>query len=170
MSKNIAKMLVLLSALFVMASCDITILTPDVQVAPNEQSLRDNGMDTDYEFTYGLREFMQYSPKNPKGTNLIPYFDFFGGFALKIYVEEGKIAHLEITNGDIPCNQFGFTLPAGKVDCFYDETAVPHALKLSTGETIAVFQDGEFVFPFVLDCEDLSYKMTFTTLETTRQK
>ena len=170
MSKNIAKMLVLLSALFVMASCDITGLTPNVEVAPNEQSLRDNGMDTDYDFTYGLREFMQFSPKNPMGINLMSYYDFFDTFRLKIYVVKGQISALEITNGDIPCNQFGFALPAGKVDCYYDETAVPHAIRLKTGETIAVMKGGELEFPFVLDCQDLSYRMRFTTLDSTREK
>ena len=168
MRKNLFIILVLVSAALALAACDITM--PYQVVSPSESSLTDNGMDTDYEFTYGLREFMQYSPKNPAGTNLIPYFDFFGGFALKIYVVGGKISFLEITNGDIPCDQFGFELPSGKVACQFDEKAVPGALKLSTGETVAVFQNGEFIFPFVLDCEELSYKMTFTTLETTRKK
>ena len=162
MRKTIAKLLVLVSAIFVAFSC--------VEVYPTEESLRDGNMDSDYEFTYGLREFMQYSPKNPSGTNLVPFYDFFGSFTLKIYVVEGKISFLEINNGDIPCDQYGFTLPSGKVACHYDAVAVPHALKLESGETIAIFQNGEFVFPFVLDCEDLSYKMAFSTLESTREK
>ncbi|MBQ3723312.1 MAG: hypothetical protein II851_06340 [Bacteroidales bacterium] len=170
MRKSIISLLVLLPFLFVTNSCDITALRVGQEVAPSEESFRSNGIDTDYEFTYGLREFMQYSPKNPSGTNLIPYYDFFGGFALKLYVVGGKISFLEITNGEIPCDQYGFTLPSGKVACVYDEVAVPHALKLSTGETIAVFQSGEFVFPFILDCEELSYKMTFSTIETNREK
>ena len=162
MMKKIAKLLALVPLLFVMSAC--------VEVYPSKESLVDNSIDSDYEFTYVLHEFMQYSPKNPSGTNLIPYYDFFGGFALKLYVVGGKISFLEITNGDIPCDQYGFELPSGKVACTFDETAVPHALKLSGGETVAVYQDGEFVFPFVLDCQDLSYKMTFSTLETTRRK
>lgn len=162
MKKNIAKLLVVaVSALF-LSAC--------VEVAPSEESLRDSNFDTDYDFTYGLREFMQYSPKNPAGTNLIPYYDFFGSYTLKIYVVNGKISFLEINNGDIPCDQYGFTLPSGKVPCKYDSQVVPHALKLESGETIAIFQNGEFVFPFTLDCEDLSYKMTFSTIESTREK
>ena len=170
MRKYISKVLLFLPVLWVLASCDITVVPPHVEVAPDEDSMRDNTMATDYEFTYVLREFMQYSPKNPSGTNLIPFYDFFGGFALKLYVVGGKISFLEITNGEIPCDQFGFPLPQGKVACSFDEVSVPHALKLSTGETVAVFQDGEFVYPFVLDCEELSYKMTFSVLESTRKK
>lgn len=170
MRKQIILLLALLPFLFATVSCDITALRGGTEVAPSEESLRDKGVDPDYEFTYGLREFMQYSPKNPSGTNLIPYYDFFGGFALKLYVVGGKISFLEITNGEIPCDQYGFELPSGKVACFYDEVAVPHALKLQNGGTIAVFQDGEFVFPFVLDCEELSYKMTFSTIESNREK
>lgn len=169
MRKNIAKILALVSvALLAFAACDITL--PYKEVAPAENTLVGNGVDTDYEFTYGLREFMQYSPKNPSGTNLIPYYDFFGSYALKLYVVGGMISFLEITNGDIPCDQYGFELPSGKVPCYFDEKVVPNALRLSSGETIAIFQNGELVFPFVLDCKDLSYKMTFTTLETTREK
>lgn len=168
MRKNLYIILVLMSAALALVACDIAM--PYQVVAPSENSLTGNGVDTDYEFTYGLREFMQYSPKNPSGTNLIPYFDFFGSYYLKLYVVGGKISFLEISNGDIPCDQYGFELPVGKVACQFDEKAVPGALKLSTGETVAVFQNGEFIFPFVLDCEELSYKMTFTTLETTRKK
>ena len=169
MRKNIASILVLAAvALGAFAACDITL--PYTEVSPAENTLVNSGMDQDYEFTYGLREFMQYSPKNPSGTNLIPYYDFFGSFALKLYVVDGKISFLEITNGDIPCDQFGFELPSGKVPCVFDEKVVPNALRLTTGETIAIFQNGELVFPFVLDCKDLSYKMTFTTLESTREK
>lgn len=162
MRKTISKLLVLASALFALSAC--------VEVAPTEKSMIDKNMDSDYEFTYVLREFMQYSPTNPAGTNLIPYYDFFGDFTLKLYVVDGKISFLEIDNGSIPCDQYGFTLPSGKVACEYDSVAVPHALKLASGETIAVFQSGEFVFPFVLDCEELSYKMTFSVLESTREK
>lgn len=170
MRNYIVKVLLLLPVLWVFSSCDISVIPPHVEVAPDQESLTDNSMATDYEFTYVLREFMQYSPKNPSGTNLIPFYDFFGGFALKLYVVDGKISFLEITNGDIPCDQYGFDLPSGKVACYFDDVAVPNALKLQSGETIAVYQGGEFIYPFVLDCQDLSYKMTFSVLESTRKK
>jgi len=131
--------------------------------------MRDDSMDSDYEFTYGIREFLEYDAKNPGGVNLVPYFDFFKTFALKIYVVDGKISFLEIDNGDLPCDEYAFTLPEGKVACYYDEVAIPHALKLYSGDTIATFEGGELVFRFVLDSQKISYKMTYTTIESTRE-
>ena len=125
--------------------------------------------DADYEFTYGIREFIDYDAKNPGGINLMDHFDFFDTFKLKFYVEDGKFAYVEIDNGDLPFDEFGFTLPSGKTPCYYDEVAVPHVIKLATGETIVEFNTGEFILPFSLDSKKISYKITFQTLDSTRE-
>ena len=135
-----------------------------------DKQMLDDSMDTNYEFTYGIREFIEYDAKNPGGINLLPFFDFFKTFALKIYVVDGKISFLEIDNGELPCSEYGFTLPEGKVACYYDEVAIPHALKLADGNTIATFEGGEFLLKFVLDSQNINYKMTFTTVDSTREK
>ncbi len=160
--KRIAKLLVLAFALTALSAC--------VKVEPSEKSLTNPDMDPDYEFTYGIREFIEYDAKNPGGIDISPYFDFFKTFTLKLYVEGGKISFLEIDNGDLPCDEYNFTLPKGKVACHFDTKVVPNVLRIdSTGDVFATFDRGEFVHKFVLDSEELSYKMTFTTLETTRE-
>lgn len=152
----------LTAALFLLAvsSC--------VEVGPVQEHFTQD-IDSDYEFTYGIREFIEYDAKNPGGINLMDHFDFFDTFKLKFYVEGGKIAYLEIDNGDLPFDEFGFTLPTGKTACYYDEVAVPHEIRLSTGETIVQFNTGEFVLPFTLDSKKISYKITFQTLDSTRE-
>ena len=162
MRKTITKVLIMVSAIVALSSC--------VKVAPSEKSMIDSGMDQDYDFTYGLREVLQFTPTNPAGSDLFSHYDFFDTFRLKIYVEGGKLSYLEIDNGDLPCEEYPFPLPKGKVACYYDTVLVPHALRLKdTGDIIATFENGQFVFNFVLDCEQLGYRFTFTTLETTRE-
>lgn len=146
--------------LFLAAGC--------VEVAPTPEQLS-VGVDKDYEFTYGIRQFMEYDAKNPAGINIEPYFDFFKTFSLKIYVVDGKLSFLEIDNGDLPCDLYPFRLPSGKVECVYDQDVIPHVLRLVTGETLATFKDGEFIVTFSLDSEEINYKVTFKTIETTRE-
>ena len=146
----------------------LSALSSCVEVAPTKEHLSKD-IDTDYEFTYGIREFIEYDAKNPGGINLLDHFDFFDTFKMKFYVENGKFAYVEIDNGDLPFDEFGFTLPQGKTPCYYDEVAVPHEIRLSTGETIVQFNTGELVLPFVLDSKKISYKMTFQTLDSTRE-
>lgn len=153
-------MTVCLAAVLPLAGC--------VEVAPTDKQMA-HDTDKDYEFTYGIRQFLEFDAKNPAGINIAPYFDFFETFTLKIYVVDGKLSFLDINYGDLPCDIYPFNLPAGKVECFYDETAIPHALKLATGETLATFEGGEFVVKFVLDSQEINYKVTFKTLETTRE-
>lgn len=160
--KQIFRLILVTCLVFVSGACQEVYMT--------DRQMKDDSIDSNYEFTYGIREFIEYDAKNPGGVNLLPFFDFFKTFSLKIYVEKGKIAYLEIDNGELPCSEYSFTLPEGKVACYYDETAVPHALKLENGDVIAVFQDGEFVLNFVLDYSKISYKMTFTTVDSTREK
>ena len=162
MRNTITKVLILVLAIVAISSC--------VKVAPSEKSLTIDGYDMDYDFTYGLREVLQFTPTNPAGSDLYSHYDFFDTFRLKLYVVGGKISFLEIDNGDLPCQEYDFALPEGKVACYYDTVLVPHALRLKdSGETIATFENGQFVFNFVLDCEQLGYRFTFTTLETTRE-
>ena len=162
--KRFFKIQVLLTA----AAALLLAVSSCVEVGPSKEHLSQD-IDSDYEFTYGIREFIEYDAKNPGGINLLDHFDFFDTFKMTLYVEGGKFAYVEIDNGDLPCDEFGFTLPVGKTPCYYDEVAVPHVIRLSTGETIAQFNTGELVLPFTLDSRKISYKMTFQTLNSTRE-
>ncbi len=162
--KRFFKIQVLLTA----AACALLAVSSCVDVGPSKAHLTQD-IDSDYEFTYGIREFIEYDAKNPGGINLLDHFDFFDTFKMTLYVENGKIAYVDIDPGDLPCDVFGFTLPSGKTPCYYDEVAVPHEIRLSTGETIVQFNTGEFVLPFSLDSRKISYKMTFLTLDSTRE-
>lgn len=158
--KTTAKSFILAGMLSIVAAC--------TEVAPTDGQLK-GGIDSDYEFTYAIREFVQFDPKNPGGVNLMPYFDFLKTYALKLYVVGGKITAMELDMGDVPFDIYDFPVPDGKVECVFDEECIPNALKLATGETIATFVNGEFVINLVLDCKDLSYRINFKTTETTRE-
>lgn len=152
----------LISVLFAAASCQV--------VTPTDEYFADKSMDTDYDFTYGLREFNEFDAQNPGGINIIDEFEFFKSYALKIYVVGGKLSFVEITTAGLPFDIYDFKLPEGKVPCIYNEELVPHALTLENGKILAYYQDGEFRFPFGLDSKEVSYEITFTATESTREK
>ena len=159
--KRLIKILLLIGA-FALTAVSCT------EVAPTAGQLSAD-IDKDYEFTYGIREFVQYDPKNPGGINLVTYFDFFSTYALKLYVVDGKISYLELDMGELPFDMYSYNVPTGKVECYYDEVSIPHLLRLKTGEPIATFVNGEFIINLVLDCKDISYRLNFKTTETTRE-
>jgi hypothetical protein len=75
--------------------------------------------------------------------------------------ENGKYAYCEVSTGDIPFNPYGFQLPAGKQPCSLDNSVSPMAIRLSSGEVLARYRQGQFVVPFQLDCSDISYEFWF---------
>ncbi len=126
--------------------------------------------DLDYDFTYTLRQVLQYDVANPGGVNLYEEYDFFkdDSFNVKFYVENGEISFIEFDNGNIPFSVLNYEFPTGKVPCYYDKRDVPPSLRLSTGEKIADFKSGEFIMEFQLDCSDISYKYNFKTVNSSR--
>lgn len=117
---------------------------------------------SDYDINYALRKVLEKDPVNVNGIDVYPYFDFFKSLRFTIHVREGKMSSIEFSNGDIPFSPFGFDIPSGDAECWFDTENVPNALRLkSTGEAVAYFKGGEFYIPFQLDCKDINYEFTF---------
>jgi hypothetical protein len=104
---------------------------------------------------------LQIDPLNTSGIDIKSYFDWFDTYSLTVYVENGKYAYCEVSTGDIPFNPYGFQLPAGKQPCSLDNSVSPMAIRLSSGEVLARYRQGQFVVPFQLDCSDISYEFWF---------
>jgi hypothetical protein len=157
--KRISLILSCLAGLLFAAAC--------VEFYPNENEAK--GFDSDYDFTYGLRSVLEVDPGHPAGIDIVDKLDFFATYKMKLYVEDGTICAVEFTNDQMPFDVYPFSLPTGKVAARYDAKSVPPTLKLASGEVIAQFLRGEFVVPFHLDYDQISYTYYFKTLETTRE-
>lgn len=121
---------------------------------------------SDYTINYGLRQVLQYDPMNINGIDVVDKFDFFSTLRFRIEVHDGKMTHLEFSNGEVPFSPFAFEVPDGVVECEFDTDALPNELRIKgTGNVIAYFQNGEFSIPFQLDSKQLSYKYTFKEIK-----
>ena len=98
------------------------------------------------------------APTENEGSYTYTYRLRFDTYSLTVYVENGKYAYCEVSTGDIPFNPYGFQLPAGKQPCSLDNSVSPMAIRLSSGEVLARYRQGQFVVPFQLDCSDISYE------------
>lgn len=117
---------------------------------------------SDYDIDYALREVLEIDPVNVNGIDVMPYFDFFDNFRFTIHYRGGKIASVEIVNGDVPFSPYSFSFPEGEVECYFDTERLPNAIRMtSTDEVIAYYSTGEFYIPFQLDCKDISYEYYF---------
>ncbi|MBQ6577405.1 MAG: hypothetical protein IJL91_06625 [Bacteroidales bacterium] len=141
---------VMIPALFACQRVSIPIEQPDPD------------MPQDYELTFVLNKVMQYDPINVNGIDLLPETDFYNGLSLKLYFEQGKIAALEITEGEIPYTAYKFALPRGKVSCYFDRNIYPNAIRRSdTKDIIACYKRGQFFVPYQLDCSTVKYEYWF---------
>lgn len=57
---------------------------------------------SDYTINYGLRQVLQYDPMNINGIDVVDKFDFFSTLRFTIEVHDGKMTHLEFSNGEVP--------------------------------------------------------------------
>lgn len=160
--KKVLYMLLLAAAMVAAASC--------VKFGPNlEDTIFSEDFDTDYEITYGLREVLQADPSAPSGKNIVDECEFFKNFHMTIIFEKGVVAGVEFDHDKMPYDIFPYAIPQGRQSAYYDTEAVPHVLRLTSGEEIAKFVGGEFIIPFTLDCESISYTYKFKTLDSTRE-
>lgn len=138
----------------------ILILSCDKQIS-NDMSK--DGLQN-YEINYKLRQVMQYDPMNINGIDISKKLDFFSTLKLTLYYKEGKLTNLSYDNGNIPFSPFNFeTEPKFEVQCEIDYDISPNELRIKdTDKVVAYYKNGEFIMPFILDCDLLSYKYTFT--------
>ena len=128
-----------------------------------------NEMSKDYpenfQVNYKLRKVLQYDPMNINGVDISKELDFFETLKLTLNYNKGKLTTLSFDNGDIPFSPFNFESEQKfEVPCEIDYDVSPNELRIKdTNKVIAYFINSNFIMPFVLDCELLSYRYTFTT-------
>ncbi len=127
-------------------------LTPDEKYEANKTS------------TFRIFQVLQFDDVNVNGINIQPYFDFFDTFRLTITYEKGKISRLAMNNGDVPFSRkYGFEIPAGEVDVYFDNSVFPNAIRrVDDDEILATFNKGVLVMNFQLDCASVNYRYMFT--------
>ncbi len=124
----------------------------------------DGNYDGNKTSTFRIFKVLQIDDVNVNGIDILPYFDFFDTFSLTLTYEEGKISHLTMSNGDIPFSKkYGFDIPSGEVDVYFDGSVFPNAIRRSdNNEILATFNKGVLVMDFQLDCASVSYRYMFT--------
>ena len=153
MKKNVF-IFTVISVLLSLSGCDTNAR---LEIDPNYPA--------DYDIQYGIRQVMQYDEVNINGIDIAEKLPFFETFRLTIHYTDSKISGVTFSNGDIPFSPYDFAVPAGKIDCYLDTDALPNELRITgTKNVIAYFQSGEFSIPFMLDCQSLSYKYTFKSV------
>ena len=130
-------------------------------------TLHDTTADPNYEpnktSTYYLWKALQIDDVNVNGIDIKPYFDWFDTFELQIRRENGKIAGIKMNNGNIPHDHYGFNLPTEEVECYFDNTVQPNAIRrTSDNQIVAVFRKGIICMEFQLDCSTVSYRFMFS--------
>lgn len=129
--------------------------------------LHDTTADPNYEpnkvSTYYLWKALQIDDVNVNGIDIKPYFDWFDTFQLQIRRENGKICGIKMNNGDIPHDNYGFNLPTEEVQCYFDNSVQPNAIRrTSDDQVVAVFRKGVICMEFQLDCATVSYRFMFS--------
>lgn len=130
-------------------------------------TLHDTTMDPNYEgdktSTYYLWKALQIDDVNVNGIDIKPYFDWFDTFELQVRRENGKICGIKMNNGSIPHDHYGFNLPTEEVECYFDNSVQPNAIRrTSDDQVVAVFRKGVICMEFQLDCSTVSYRFMFS--------
>ena len=130
-------------------------------------TLHDTTMDPNYEgdktSTYYLWKALQIDDVNVNGIDIKPYFDWFDTFELQVRRENGKICGIKMNNGSIPHDHYGFNLPTEEVQCYFDNSVQPNAIRrTSDDQIVAVFRKGVICMEFQLDCSTVSYRFMFS--------
>ncbi len=116
----------------------------------------------DYDINYTLKTVMEYDPVNINGIDVYKHFDFFSSLTFVLHITDGQITSFEFNNGDVPFSAFGFEVPSGKTDCWFDSESIPNALRIKgSDDAIAYYRNGELYIPFQLDCETINYEFKF---------
>ena len=130
-------------------------------------NLHDTTMDSGYEAdkvsTFYLWKVLQIDDVNVNGIDIKPYFDWFDSFQLEIRRTDGKISGIKMNNGNIPHDMYGFNLPTDEVECYFDNSVQPNAIRrASDNQIVAVFRKGVVCMEFQLDCQTVSYRFMFS--------
>jgi hypothetical protein len=134
-------------------------LMPSCQKASTEM---ESNYPSDYDIAYQINKVTEYDPVNVTGIDVSSYFDFFSTLRFTIHYKDGKMSTLEFNNADIPFSPFSFEIPQGTVNCYFDDTVSPNAIKIKdTNNVIAYYKNGEICIPFQLDSKQLKYIYTF---------
>ena len=129
-------------------------------------NLHDTTMDEEYEpdkvSTFFLWKALQIDDVNVNGIDIKPYFDWFDSFQLEIRRTDGKISGIKMNNGNIPHDMYGFNLPTEEVECYFDNSVQPNAIRRKTDDQIvAVFRKGVICMEFNMDCKSVSYRFMY---------
>ena len=130
-------------------------------------NLHDTTMDEEYEpdkvSTFFLWKALQIDDVNVNGIDIKPYFDWFDSFQLEIRRTDGKISGIKMNNGNIPHDMYGLNLPTEEVECYFDNSVQPNAIRRKTDDQIvAVFRKGVICMEFNMDCKSVSYRFMFS--------
>ena len=130
-------------------------------------NLHDTTMDSEYEAdkvsTFYLWKALQIDDVNVNGIDIKPYFDWFDSFQLEIRRTDGKISGIKMNNGNIPHDMYGFNLPTEEVECYFDNSVQPNAIRRkSDNQIVAVFRKGVVCMEFKMDCKTVSYRFMFS--------
>ncbi len=155
MRKTLRTILGILSATVILGGC------------VKDLNLHNTVADPDYEpnkvTKYYLWKALQIDDVNVNGIDIKPYFDWFDTFELELRRTDGKISGIKMTNGSIPHNKYGFDLPGSEVECYFDNSVQPNAIRRkSDGQVLAVFRKGVICMEFGLDCQTVSYRYMFS--------
>ena len=130
-------------------------------------NLHDTTMDEEYEpdkvSTFYLWKALQIDDVNVNGIDIKPYFDWFDSFQLEIRRTDGKISGIKMNNGNIPHDMYGFNLPTEEVECYFDNSVQPNAIRRKADDQIvAVLRKGVICMEFNMDCKTVSYRFMFS--------
>lgn len=115
-----------------------------------------------FHHTFVLQKVLEKDPVNVNGLDILNELEGYESLSLKVYYVDDKITALEFTEGEVPYTAYGFAIPEGKVDCYFDTNCFPNAVRLKSDDSvIAYYKLGQFFFPYQLDCSDISYEYWF---------
>jgi len=127
-----------------------------------EHFIIDKNYNGTFDYTFTLQKVLEKDPVNVNGIDIVDELEGYESLALKVYYVDEKITALEFTEGSVPYTAYGFNLPQGKVDCYFDTKCYPNAVKLkSDNSVIAYYKLGQFFFQFQLDCSEITYEYWF---------
>jgi len=156
MKRNFNILATLAALVVAVSSCDMVDHT-DEFMAPDEDAM----LAPDRVDELSLYKVLEFDPMNTAGIDIIDELDFFSSYRFKIYYEDFKVCAVEITN-DLPFSTYGFPIPEGKQEAYYNTTAVPYAIRLKdTDQVVATYLQGQFCISWQLGCEEISYKLNF---------
>ena len=115
----------------------------------------------DVVYNLALYHVYEYDPLNTAGIDIVDELDFFKSFRFRIYNQDNKVCAVEIVS-DLPFSPYGFPIPQGKYDAYFNTTSVPYTIRLKDDDRIvATYLAGEYCVKWQLGSEEISYMLNF---------